>query len=513
MWIADAAHSRSIDRRASEEYGIPPKVLMERAGMAVYEVVREMLPNGGRLLVLCGKGNNGGDGFVVARLARERGFAIDCLVVAEEEQLSPDAMEQMKVARMQGVDPIYVSDGRFARRIDGIGHYDLIVDALLGTGARCEVKSPIREAIQAINRSGVPAVAVDVPSGISCDTGDELGESVWALRTVTFGLPKQFLFQGIGLEHSGYWTVHDIGYPNALLREPTDARLLDCHWISNLLPERLRASHKGENGSILVVAGSRQMRGAAILSARAALRAGAGLVTVAGIEEVCAATAAQLPEVLVEPLPAKDGIICESAAEILLRRKDKVDSAVFGPGLTHESSVLGFLGRVWDQWDLPCVIDADALNAVSHGVRLPSAECVLTPHPGEMSRLMQASIAEIQSDRFRTVRQAVERFEQCVLLKGPYSIVGEPGQPMLVNRTGNPGLATGGMGDVLAGVIATLLAQDLPPYYAASCGMYWHGAAADEVAAEYGPVGYLASDVANALPKARARIVSACDSK
>jgi NAD(P)H-hydrate epimerase len=513
MWIADAAHSRSIDLQATQEYGIPVRVLMERAGLAVFEAVRELLPDGGRVAVFCGKGNNGGDGFVVARLARERGYNVVCLVAAEEGDLTADAHEQMRMARMQGVEPIYFNDARFERKLECLGNFDLVVDGLLGTGARCEVKGAIKSAIQAINRSGVPAVAIDVPSGIACDTGEELGESVWALRTVTFGHPKPFLFQGTGLEHSGYWTVHEIGYPCALLKEPTDARLLDGEWVASLLPERLRASHKGDNGSILIVAGSRTMRGAAILAARAALRSGAGLVTVAGIEDVCAAVSAQLPEALVLPLPERDGVVGADAARVLLSMRKKVDAALFGPGMTHEPPILEFLEKIWAEWDRPCVIDADALNAVSHGVHLPQAECVLTPHPGEMSRLLHSSIAEIQADRFVTVRQAVEQFQQCVLLKGPYSIVGEPGQPMLVNRTGNPGLASGGMGDVLSGVITTLLAQDLPPYYAASCAMFWHGEAADLLAGDLGTVGYLAGEVADALPRARARIVSACDRK
>jgi len=511
MWIATAAHSKAIDRRSTEEFGIPAKVLMERAGLAVFAAVRDLLPHSGRITVYCGKGNNGGDGFVVARLAREHGFDVDCLVAAEESDLTSDAAEQMHVARAQGVQPIFGSDCRWARKSEALGNRDLIVDALLGTGARCEVKGKIKEAIQAINRSGVPVVAVDMPSGILCDTGEELGESVWALRTITFGLPKPFLFEGIGLEHSGHWKVEEIGYPNTLLREPTSARLLDREWVGSLLPERLRSSHKGENGSVLIVAGSYKMRGAALLAARAALRSGAGLVTVAGIGAVCDAVAAQIPEALLLPLPDEGGVLGKEAARVLLGTRGKVHSAVFGPGMTHEPPVLEFLERVWSEWNRPCVIDADALNAVAHGLSLPACDCVLTPHPGEMSRLLHQSVAEIQSDRFRTVSNAVQRFEQCVLLKGPYSIVGEPSQPMMVNQTGNPGLASGGMGDVLSGVIATLMAQDLPSYYAASCGMYWHGAAADRCATDLGPIGFTASEVADALPKARAMIVATCD--
>jgi NAD(P)H-hydrate epimerase len=510
MWIATSEQCRNIDSRASEEFGIPAKVLMERAGLAVFEAVREMLPGGGHISVFCGKGNNGGDGFVVARLAKDHKFRVDLLVAAEESELTPEAAEQMRSARAQGLEPIYYSDPRWARKTDCLGCRDLIVDALLGTGAKSNVRGAVKSAIQSINRSGVPVVSVDVPSGIQCDTGEELDESVWALRTVTMGMPKPFLFEGIGLEHSGYWTVAEIGYPSALLKEPTHARLVDNDWVANLLPERLRSSNKGDNGSVLIVAGSHRMRGAATLSASAALRSGAGLVTVASIASVCDAVAANLPEVLLLPLPEQDGALGPEAARVLLESDVKAKSAVFGPGMTHEAPVLEFLSRVWDGWDRPCVVDADALNAVSLGVPLPRSECVLTPHPGEMSRLLKLSVAEVQCDRFRTVEMAVGRYLKCTLLKGPYSIVGEPDQAMMVNNSGNAGLASGGMGDVLSGIIATLLAQELPGYYAASCGMYWHGCSGDHCATEQGCIGYSATDVANNLPKARAKIVGTC---
>lgn len=479
--------------------------------MAVFEVIQEYLPEGGKITVLCGKGNNGGDGFVVARLSLAHHYEVHCLVAATEDELNEYAREQMHIARAEGVHPIFSDDTRWYIKTEHLGCRDLIVDALLGTGATGEVKGKVKEAIQAINRSGVPVIAVDVPSGIHCDTGEELGESVWAMRTITFGLPKPFLFEGIGVEHSGYWTVDDIGFPPALLNEPTEAKLLDCHWVGCLLPERLRSSHKGDNGSILIVAGSRRMPGAASLAARAALRSGAGLVTVAGIPSVCSAVAANVPEAILLPLPEHDGVISAEAARTLLDMQSSYHSALFGPGLTHEEPILDFLTKVWRDWQTPCCIDADALNAVSEGVRMPKTECVLTPHPGEMSRLLHSSIAEIQADRFQTVQQAIDQLEKTILLKGPYTIVGEPFQPMLVNCTGNSGMASGGMGDVLSGVITTLLGQDLPAYYAASCGMYWHGMAGDICADEIGCIGYTALDVANALPRARASIVHTCD--
>ncbi|MFN7172121.1 MAG: NAD(P)H-hydrate dehydratase [Fimbriimonadaceae bacterium] len=510
MWIATAERSKEIDRKLSDEFGIPTRVLMERAGLSVFDAVRQFLPDGGALAILCGKGNNGGDGFVVARLAYEHGYDVVCLVSALPEQLSADAEEQMRVTRAQGVIPIFYGDARWQKHLDCLGRKDLIIDALLGTGADGCVQGPVKDMIQAINRSGVPVVSVDVPSGIHTDTGEELSESVWALRTVTFGLPKPYLFQGIGLEHSGFWTVADIGIPSSLLNEPTGARLLEGDWVGNLIPERMRGSHKGENGSLLVVAGSERMPGAANMVAKAALRSGAGLVTVASIDSVCDAVAAQLPEAILLRLPEQNGKLHPDAANVLLEAQSKFSAAVVGPGLTHDEPVQVFLRDLFEGIRLPTCIDADALNAISLGVELPKAECVLTPHPGEMSRLLHGSVAEIQSDRFRTVREAVQQYRSTVLLKGSYSIVGDPDNPMAVNCTGNPGMAAAGMGDVLSGVIGTLLSQDLPPYHAACCGMFWHGLAGDLCAQEIGTVGFLAGDVANALPQARAKITTSC---
>ncbi|HEY3780144.1 MAG TPA: NAD(P)H-hydrate dehydratase [Fimbriimonadaceae bacterium] len=511
MWIATSERSRDIDRQTTDQFGVSTRVLMERAGLSVFDAVKDYLAPGAKFIVLCGHGNNGGDGFVVARLGHEAGYHVCCLVAAEEADLTEAAREQLMIMRAQGAHAIFPSEPKWQIKADHLGCVDLIVDALLGTGAHGEVKGRVKDLIQASNKAGVPVVSVDVPSGIDCDTGEELGESVWAMRTVSFGLPKPFMFQGIGLEHCGYWTVADIGFPPALLMEPTEAKLIDEDWVGCLLPERLRASNKGDNGSVLIVAGSSKMPGAATLAAKSALRAGAGLVTVAAIESVCRSVAAQVPEALLFPLPDHDGVISADAARMLLDQQSRYHAAVFGPGLTHEQPICDFLERVFKDWQTACCIDADALNAVSMGVQLPKTDCVLTPHPGEMSRLLHSSIAEIQCDRFRTVNQAVEVLDKTVLLKGPYSIVGERFQPMLVNCTGNSGMASAGMGDVLSGVVVALLGQDLPAYYAASCGMYWHGAAGDICAEEIGPIGYTAIDVANALPKARARIVSRCD--
>lgn len=513
MWIASAARTREMDRDAMHEFGIPAMVLMERAGLAVFEVIKELLPDQGRIAVVCGKGNNGGDGLVVARLAHEAGFQVECLVAATESELSDDARTQLNVSRAQGVRPIFFDDERWMRKSDCMGMMDLVVDALLGTGASGEVHGPILEGIRAINRSGVPVVSVDVPSGIDTDTGEDLGESVWALRTVTFGVPKPFLFQGIGLEHAGYWSVAEIGYPSTLLETPTDARVLTDQWVYDVIPERLRSAHKRDNGHVLVIAGSDTMTGAALLAAKAALRAGAGLVTLASTTAVCNAAASYLPEVMHIRLPDTDGEINEAAIDVLLAANLMIDSAVIGPGMGHSPHVIEFFKALFADWEVPSVLDADALNAVATGVQLPQGECVLTPHPGEMARLLSCSTAEVQTDRFTTMKEAAKRFGKTIVLKGPHTIVSEQHQPLGVNQTGNNGMATAGMGDVLSGVIGALLAQDLPPYCAACAGVAWHGAAGDVCADRIGPVGYLASDVVDSLPQARAKLTASCDAR
>ncbi|MCG9896257.1 MAG: NAD(P)H-hydrate dehydratase [Fimbriimonadaceae bacterium] len=510
MWIADVARSREIDRRSTEEFGLPALVLMERAGLAVYEALRRMLPESGRVGVVCGKGNNGGDAFVLARLAHRHGLEVECLVAATERELQPDCRHQMLQARALGVQPVFCDDGRWHRRLEGLRRSDLIVDGILGTGAKGEVREAVREAIHAVNRSGVPVLSIDVPSGIETDTGTELGESVWALKTVTLGTPKPCLFQGIGMEHCGRWEVADIGYPRELTHTPTEAYLLDSHWVGAILPERLRSTHKGNNGHVLIVAGSRTMRGAAVLAAKSAYRAGAGVVTVAAVPEVCDAIAVRVPEALLLPLPSEEGVLIPAGAEAILRAGGRATAALFGPGLTHEAPVQDLLDRLWRSWEIPSVIDADALNAVARGVSLPPGDCLLTPHPGEMSRLMATTTAEVQADRFHTAQACAMKHRRSVVLKGAYSVAAGPCDPLLVNPTGNPGMASAGMGDVLGGMAAALLGQDLGSYYAGGAAMYWHGVAGDLCEAEIGEVGFTARDVCRRIPQARAKIMSAC---
>jgi hydroxyethylthiazole kinase-like uncharacterized protein yjeF len=509
MWIATADEIREIDRRAINEFGIPSSALMEQAGFAAFQATQEFLTKTGRAVVICGKGNNGGDGIVIARLLREHGRAVSCFIAASsEQQLSRDAKEQHQRAITLGLRPIFASDDTWITELRRALHSaEVAVDALLGTGASGELEGLIHSAVETINESGKPVVSVDIPTGIECDTGREMGASINATRTVAFGLPRPFFFQGAGLEKSGRWSVADIGYPESLLG-PTQALLLNSNLLKGAIPQRQTASNKGQNGSLLIVAGSREMPGAATLVAKAALRSGIGLVTVASISSVCEAVSHHVPEALLMILPEKDGHISPEAAQEIVDRQTRCDAAAFGPGLSHNEDVQELLNKVWSQWTKPCVIDADALNCISTGAVPPEKGAALTPHPGELGRLLQSTAAEIQIDRFQSARKAAEQLKHSLLVKGAYTISASPGQPLLVNSTGNAGMATGGMGDVLTGLVGTLLAQRVAASDALAVAAFWHGCAGDLCALEIGAVGYTATDLIERLPRARASFLA-----
>lgn len=501
MWIASAQQSREVDRRAQEDYGISAQRLMEAAGTEVFRA----LPVGQRIVVFCGKGNNGGDGFVVASLAARAGKQVTCLVASDETELSPEALHQLNQARRARVKPIFTSEPNWADHLDQLDSADVIVDALLGTGAKGMLEGRYLQAVLAMNDTDVPVISIDLPTGIDADTGQAMGEAVWAHTTVSFGQPKRCFFTGEGPDHIGILKQVDIGFPPDLLSQATDAFLVDEAWVSDRLPHRWHTSHKGTSGSVAIVAGSRRYRGAAALACLGALRAGAGLVSLIAIEEVCASVAAQLPEVILNPVPESNGTISANgeASELMARS----DAVVFGPGLTMEAQ--DAVAALWRHLDKPAVIDADALNMVANGLVLPPGPCVLTPHPGEMARLSGLETKDILSDRFRHVRAYGKK---ALILKGANSLVvdsEDPGRPIAVCPAGNPGMATGGMGDVLAGIIGTFLAQGLAPYDAAACGGSLHAAAGDLCLESIGPIGYSPRDLALALPGARAKITSA----
>jgi ADP-dependent NAD(P)H-hydrate dehydratase / NAD(P)H-hydrate epimerase len=509
LWIATAEEIREMDRLA-QEAGVSVEQLMHEAGRALAACVLEEFPGAVHVAVVCGRGNNGGDGLVAARLLREHQREVRVLVAAYEHELTEHPRRELASLREPGVTPVFFGGAQWHTALEGLGRADVIVDAILGTGTRGAPEGVVADAIEAINQARRPVVAADIPSGILCDTGEAPGVAVRAVRTVTFGLPKPFLFQGEGLERSGDWTAAPIGFPEALLDAPRGAALAEVEDVARLLPVRTAGAHKGSEGHVLVAAGHRRMPGAAVLSAYAALRAGAGLVTIASTEEVCRMVAVHIPEAVLMPLPDEGGCLGRDASEILSRELARFDAAVFGPGLSTDPPARAFLERVWKDWKGPCVVDADALNLVAKGAALPSAPCLLTPHPGEAGRLLGSPPDEVQRDRFAAVRAVRDRFGQTALLKGAATLVLGEG-PVRVNPTGHAAMAAPGVGDVLCGVLASLLAKKLSPEHAATAGAYWHGLAGELAAQRIGPAGLLASEVADALPGARATIWATCE--
>jgi hydroxyethylthiazole kinase-like uncharacterized protein yjeF len=480
-----ATQTRELDRCAIQDHGIPGIALMSRAGRAAFERLLEYWPEPSSIQVLCGTGNNGGDGFVMADLAHKKGIPVTVVQVGEAGKIGGDALLARQQALANGVS--FEVFGQAPLAGEGV-----IVDALLGTGLGGEVRGTYVDAIGAINASGAPVLAVDIPSGLCSDTGRVLGIAVRADLTVTFIGLKRGLFTLDAADHTGAVYFTDLAVPEEVYRQVAcDSHRLELEALLERLPPRPANAHKGLYGMVLVVGGDYGMAGAAALAAEAALRCGAGLVRVATRPEHVAALVARTPEAM--PI----GVSSRQELAVLL---DPADVLVVGPGL-GQSAWSGQLLQAAAASGKPMVLDADGLNllATGRGVAAgPRDNWVLTPHPGEAARLLGSTTAEVQADRFAAVRELQQSFGGVALLKGNGSLIAGGGQ-VLLSDYGNPGMASGGMGDVLSGVIGSLLAQQLPALEAAALGVCLHGAAAD-LAAEDGQRGLLASDL---MPRMR----------
>jgi NAD(P)H-hydrate epimerase len=474
---------RAFDQTAIREYGIPGYVLMCRAGAATLAAVRDRWPRATRLLVLCGAGNNAGDGFVIARLALKAGLAVDVVTLAEPGTLAGDAATACAE---------FVAAGGTSRPWDGtLPQADLVIDALLGTGLVRPVTGAWREAIESLNDSSVPVVAVDVPSGLDAGTGAVLGAAVEARLTVTFVALKAGLFLGAGPDHCGEVLLADLAVPAGVYAGvPPVLRRFAPADLSERLPGRRASAHKGLFGHVLVVGGNTGFSGAARLAGEAALRVGAGLVTVATRPASAPLVTAARPELMTlaiaEPADLDAGL---ARATVL----------AVGPGLGQDDWARGVLERALAAGK-PLVVDADALNLIAGSGR-QREDWILTPHPGEAARLLGVTAADIQRDRLGAVQALADRCGGTVVLKGRGTLVaGGGGCPWLIDR-GNPGMATAGMGDVLTGVTAGLLAQFREdPCGTAAAAAFVHAAAGDEAAGE-GPRGLLAGDLLGHLRK------------
>ncbi len=480
-----AEQVRALDRAAIDGCGIPGIELMERAGASAFAHLHARWPGVRRVAVLCGPGNNGGDGYVVARLARQAGIALVCFTVGDPARLRGDAAAAARAALDQGVRPRPFECSALAGA-------EVMVDALLGTGLEREVEGPFRNAIEALNGAGIPILAIDVPSGLHADTGCALGAAVKADATVTFIALKRGLYTGAGPDHTGPISFDDLAVPACIYEglAPSASRL-ELAALTGSLPRRGRSAHKGHFGHVLVIGGEVGYSGAARMAAEAALRVGAGLVSLATRAVHAAQVTAGRPEIMAHPVerPGELQALLERAGVLAV-----------GPGLGRAPWARGLLARVLES-PLPRVLDADALNGLAdepqHG-----RGWVLTPHPGEAARLLGCKAREVEADRYAAVAAIQRRYGGVAVLKGAGTLVCAGAGATAVCTHGNPGMASAGMGDVLTGVIAGLLAQGLAPFEAACLGVCLHAAAGDR-AAQGGERGLIATDL---MPHLRALV-------
>ncbi len=511
MKVLAAEQMQAVDRRAIDEIGIPGVVLMENAGRAVAEEIVSRYSSQGlqRAVVLAGKGNNGGDGYVIARHLLDHDWDVLTLVFAESGTVTGDAATHLKTLVNCDGQVVYIStEEDFDAVVEDIGDFTVVVDALFGTGLAKPLQGLLLDAVGWINCQLCPVVAVDIPSGVNGSNGQIMGDAVNADLTVTFAFPKIGQVTFPGARHAGELVVADIGIPKQVMYEAVaDCLLVDADQARQLLPLRSRDGHKGTFGHLLVLAGSTGKCGAAVMAAESGLRAGAGLVTLACPESVQPVIAAKVTEVMTVPLVALRGEVSMQALQDIQSLAEGKRAMALGPGLGLGEDVGSLVRRVVQDVALPMVIDADALNALIDHLhvldRQDGPELVLTPHPGEMSRLTGLPIAEIQTSRFRVAREFAVQHHVVLVLKGARTLIASPDGTVHINTTGHAGMASGGMGDVLTGLIGGLLAQGLSAKDAATLGVFLHGKAADRLFDTFGDAGLLASDVMYELPAAR----------
>jgi len=504
--VFTAAEMRALDARAIRELGIPGPRLMDNAGTGAAALIARWLApiRGKAVVVVCGKGNNGGDGFVVARRLKARGAAVRVFLVGRRAEVRGDAADAL--GRWRGrVEEVEEPSG-LARALGGA---DGIVDALLGTGVSGAARGPVAAAIEAINRAGaggVPVVALDLPSGLDSDRGALLGPTVKAWRTVTFAGLKRSLLLAPAAAQAGVVEIGDIGVPAEAARRGITTWRLEIADVRPSFPPRDLDAHKGRFGHLLVVAGSLGKTGAAVLAGRAALRSGVGLCTLAAPASQQPIVAAQAPEYMTEALPetAAQSLALE-AKDRLLELARRMDAVAIGPGLSLDPETQELARVLIRELQRPMVVDADALSALAGHLDLlrhAAGPRVLTPHPGEMARMLGTTIEAVQADRIEMARTFAREHRVAIALKGAHTVIGGPDGHVTINPTGNPGMAKGGAGDVLTGIVGALLAREIEPAAALRAGCYLHGLAGDVAARERGEYAMLASDIIESLPAA-----------
>jgi len=521
MIAVSVEQMQQLDRRTIDEAGISGEILMNRAGRGIAAQIISLIDLKGwgacQVELIAGRGNNGGDAFVAARYLGEEGFPVFVRSTAAEDDFSGDALIHLNYMLADGIPLHSLPDESDWQRLDARREEAcIVVDGLLGTGTRGKAREPVASAIAYINERSKTSlvVAIDIPSGLDGDTGLAEGGGVEADLTVTMAAPKQGLLQPEAIPYVGNLEVVDIGVPDSYMEEAVaEAPVV---WIAPkdiavVLPRRKRASHKGTYGHVLLMGGAIGYTGAITMAARAALRSGAGLVTVLVPHSIVSVVALNVLEAMVVGVDETEiGSISHTIWSHWRPRMEEFDAILVGPGMTRHKETFLLLRQIFRESTLPIVADADAISVFAgQAHRLDKARCplILTPHPGELAALIGLETSVIQADRPGHARTAAEVTGSTLVLKGAGTIVADQDQPLQINLTGNPGMATGGSGDVLAGLLAGLLAQGLSPFDAARAAVYLHGRAGDRVAFKKSQAGLIAGDLLDELPYAFADVL------
>lgn len=511
MKLVSTEQIRNLERKIIQEATIPGEELMERAGMGVADAVLNLADMAGfnrpTVCLVAGRGNNGGDAFAAARFLKAEDIDVEVWLAASANEIRGDALKHLSRMRAAGVDYIEMSTMDDWSGPAPTDRADILVDGILGVGLRGPARGPAAGAIHMINllarRSLV--ISIDVPSGLDADSGETRGEAVLADLTVTIGLPKTGLVLPEAIDHVGAVDVVDIGLPpEAVTRLSSDMALITAADVAELFPARRRGTHKGTYGHLLLVGGSDGMAGAMILAARAAVRSGCGLVSVAVPRAIAATVAGAVPEAMVHGLRQTDnGALALEATEEILKLRERCDAMAIGPGMTAGPPIRTLIENLLKNFAGPVTLDADALNVFVGDIaalKKTDASLVLTPHPGELARLTGIATDMVQAERRKAALDAAAASGAVVVLKGAGTVVAARNMPPHINLTGNPGMATGGTGDVLTGMLGGLLAQKLTPFGAACAAVWLHGRAGDQVAWRTSQTGLYAGALIDELP-------------
>ena len=514
MWLVTADQMQDMDRMAIKSFGIPGLVLMENAGRGAFNMLLKKFTDiqTKKIAVMAGRGNNGGDGFVIARYLMEKGIFVTAFLLSSKNRVTGDAKVNMELfqklcTRSHTCSIIEIPDAdTFKRQKTRILHHDLFIDAVLGTGLNSDVRGFFRDAIELINSSGKPIFSIDIPSGLHSDTGQPLGVAVKADATATFAFAKAGHILYPGNSYTGDLEVVDIGIPKYIAQEKNiQLSLIEKNEIAAFFPPREFQSHKGRFGHLLVVAGSVGKTGAASLCANAAMRCGTGLVALGVAKSLNKSIEPQVIEPMTHPLPENPkGILSDNCFnEIFTLLKGKQALAI-GPGLGTHKSTKKLVNTLIQKSELPLIIDADGINCIAENPEIlleKKAPAILTPHPGEMARLCKLAPSDIQADRVGIASKFAKNYNIILVLKGARTVVSLPDGRSCICPTGNPGMASGGMGDVLTGMIAGFCAQGFSQENASLAGVYIHGMCADILLKDMGAFGFVASDIIQIIPK------------